>query len=184
MVDLHRPVESDWEHVRDIRLRALRDTPVAFLESVDDALALPEEAWRERARRNENPDTLVVVARDAAAGWVGTMTGVVSDDGPWYLEPRPSAALERRAYLVAVWIDPAFRGRDAGVTDALLDEVARWARDERGLERLHLHVSDENPRARRYYERRGFTATGMVDRVPGRHDAQLEFVADVAALLA
>ena len=183
MADIYRPVESDWERVRDLRLRALRDTPIAFLESVDDALALPEEVWRERARRNEQPDTVVLVARDEDAGWIGTMTAVASDTGPWYLDRPSERAGERRAYLVGVWIDPAFRGREAGVTDQLLAAIAAWVRDDRGLARLHLHVSDENPRARRYYERRGFTATGVLDRIAGRDDTQVELVADVADLI-
>ncbi|PJJ72070.1 RimJ/RimL family protein N-acetyltransferase [Diaminobutyricimonas aerilata] len=183
MVEIYRPVEPDWERVRDLRLRALRDTPVAFLESVDDALALPEEIWRERARRNEQPDTVVLVARDAEAGWVGTMTAVVSEAGPWYLDQRRERPRERRAYLVGVWIDPGFRGREAGVTDQLLAAIAAWVRDDRGLARLHLHVSDENPRARRYYERRGFTATGVLDRIEGRDDTQVELVAAVADLI-
>ena len=38
----------------------------------------------------------------------------------------------RRANLVGVFVDPEWRG-DAGVTDALLGEVARWAAEEKGL---------------------------------------------------
>jgi len=48
------------------------------------------------------------------------------------------------------------------VTDALLDAVIEWARP-RG-ERLLLEVHEQNDRAIRYYQRRGFRLTGV--RVP------------------
>ena len=79
---------------------------------------------------------------------------------------RPSRSpAPTRANLVGVFVDPEWRG-DAGVTDALLGEIPRWVRHEQGLDELYLHVGDANARARRYYEKRGFRATGVVDAIP------------------
>ncbi len=66
----------------------------------------------------------------------------------------------RRANLVGVFVDPQVRGREAGVAEALLDAVVAWVRDEQGLDRLHLHVHEDNPRAAAFYRRYGFVATG------------------------
>ena len=54
----------------------------------------------------------------------------------------------------------------AGIAPTLMD----WAFDEarrRGAEELYLTVFTDNPRARRFYERRGFEAVGRYDFMVG-----------------
>lgn len=54
----------------------------------------------------------------------------------------------------------------AGIAPTLMD----WAFDEarrRGAEELYLTVFTDNPRARRFYERRGFDAVGRYDFMVG-----------------
>ncbi len=53
---LHPPSEDDWVSIRELRLRAVTDTPIAFLETREQALAIDEEGWRERARRTGRND--------------------------------------------------------------------------------------------------------------------------------
>ncbi len=179
---LYRPSEDDWAAIRDLRLRAVTDTPIAFVETPEQVLAVDEEGWRERARRNRHAaksapasDSMQVVAIAPDGRWVGSMVCFISEGSPGYVtEPRPGA---RRANLVGVFVDPDWRA-GAGVTDALLGEIARWAAGEKGLSELYLHVSDRNPRAIRSYEKRGFRATGIVDGMPGDpDDREIEMVA-------
>ena len=138
-------IEADWREVRDLRLEMIRDTPIAFGETLDHAVVLDEEEWRVRARRGTAGNGVVVVAIDASRRWVGTMGGYVPDDAADPL-------------LVGVYVAPGFRGSGPGITDALLAAVEQWART-RG-DRLALHVHERNVVARRSYERRGFVATG------------------------
>jgi GNAT superfamily N-acetyltransferase len=164
---LHRPTEDDWAAIRDIRLRAVTDTPIAFLETREQVLAVDEAGWRERARRNVHEDATQAVAVDPSGRWVGSMVCFISEGSPGYVAaPRPGP---RRANLVGVFVDPDWRG-SAGVTDALLGAIARWAGEEKGLTELYLHVSELNPRAIRSYEKRGFVTTGVVDGIPDRPD--------------
>jgi RimJ/RimL family protein N-acetyltransferase len=172
---LHRPTEDDWRAIRDLRLRAVTDTPIAFLETREQALAVDEDGWRQRARRNVAEDSTQVVAVDPGGRWVGSMISFITDGSPSYIaNPRPGP---RRANLVGVFVDPDWRG-EAGVTDALLGEIARWAADDKGLRELYLHVNEENPRALRSYEKRGFVRTGNVDAIPEQPgDREVEMVA-------
>lgn len=159
---LHRPVEDEWELVREMRLRMVLDTPGAFLETAEQVLARDEQGWRERLRQQRAPGSDRIVAVDAAGRWIGSAGCFVSEGSPGYVaEPRPGPP---RANLVGVFVDPAWRGA-AGVLDALLDEVAHWARDQ-GLRQLHLHVGETNERAMRAYLSRGFRPTGVVDTIP------------------
>ena len=177
---LHTPSEDDWAAIRDLRLRAVTDTPFAFLETREEVLALDEDAWRARVHRNVNADSTQAVAVDPTGRWVGSMVCFVSDGSPGYVTvPRPGP---RRANLVGVFVDPEWRG-SAGVTDALLGAIGRWARDEKGFAELYLHVSEQNPRAIRSYEKRGFVPTGVVDGIPDRpDDREVEMVASLPLL--
>ena len=172
--NLHVPVPDDWAAVRDLRLRAVTDTPIAFLESSEEVLALGEDDWRDRVVRNVAENSTQVVAVDPDGRWVGSMVCFISDGAPGYIEDRRLGPA--RANLVGVFVDPEWRG-DAGVTDALLDAISRWVAEDRGLTELYLHVSAANPRAVRSYEKRGFVRTGVVDRIPDRpDDREIEMV--------
>ncbi len=146
--ELDVPSEDDWELVRDLRIAALRDSPEAFLESVASAEARDEAGWR--ARVSADPGRRSLIARDDAGRWLGSMTIVTTEDRVW---------------LVGAWVAPDHRG--TGVAEALLRAQLEWARAALGADRLWLHVTEGNDRARRLYERVGFRATGVVDRFEG-----------------
>lgn len=138
-VEVREAGGDDWPLWRDLRLRALLDAPTAFGSTYARELAFTEPDWRDRL---ENPDGVVVLASHQ-----GTPVGMGGgyQDLPGWL------------HVVAMWVDPAWRGRRVG--HRILDGIAAWA-DRRGL-RLHLDVAQANPAARTSYERYGFAATGQ-----------------------
>lgn len=141
---LRPTVDADWQEVRDLRLEMIRDSPTAYMESLEEALGRDEAEWRMRGRRGSAEHGIAVAAIDATGRWIGTMAG--------YVDPAVGAL------LVGVYVTPDYRGRGPGVTDALLAAVEAWARTEG--ERLTLHVHEHNARARAAYEHRGFVLTG------------------------
>jgi GNAT superfamily N-acetyltransferase len=131
--------EEDWQTWRDLRLAALLDTPIGFVERYDDAVRLTEADWRARLAA---PDRRLLLASDETGRPVGIALG--------YLEAgRPT--------LGSVFVVPSARGQ--GVLAPLVDEVARWAREQRGAAELDLWVHEDNAPARRAYERLGFVMT-------------------------
>ena len=159
---IRRTTAADWREIRQLRLEMIRDTPTAYVETLDDALGLDEAAWKVRGERGSAEHGISVVAVLASGRWVGTMGGFVPDSGTGPL-------------LVGVYVAPDWRGRGAGVADTLLGAVETWARTEG--QQLTLHVHEDNARARAYYERQGFSATGQ--SVPYSLDAsklELEMV--------
>ncbi len=135
--------EDDWREVRALRLEMLRDTPLGFAETHETALTHDEATWRLRGARGTAAASAAFVAIADDGRWVGTMSGFVDNGAPM---------------LVGVYVTPDFRG-DSGVADALLAGVEHWGRQFG--EALTLHVHADNLRARRYYEKRGYTATGV-----------------------
>ena len=136
--------EDDWQAVRALRLEMLRDYPLAYGETLENALTVDEAGWRLRASRGTMPGQTSIVAINGER-WVGHMGGYIPDatSGP---------------LLVGVYVAPDYRGDVAGVSRLLLDAVEDWARLYGDTLRLEVH--EDNPRARRFYEKLGFTLTG------------------------
>ena len=134
---------DDWPALRDLRLEALADTPIAYLETLAAAQAARDAVWQGRARRGaEGGDSVQVMAFDGQRP-VATSVGFV-DGG--------------RAWLAAVYVTPAWRGR--GLLGPVVERVAAWAR-EQGQRRLALEVHEDNRAARAAYARLGFVETGV-----------------------
>ena len=140
--------EDGWRAWREIRLAALAGAPDSFADTLAGAVALPVRDWRGMTR------TGAIFIASAGPEPVGVVAGV----------PRESPT-ERG--LGAMWVAPAWRGR--GAAPMLADAVIAWARSE-GAARLGLWVPADNPRARAFYERRGFRATGRSRPFPGSAD--------------
>ena len=84
--------DRDWATWRDLRLRALLDSPNAFGSTYEQEVASTPAQWRERLGGDG-------VALLAAVGevWVGIAAGF--RDVPGFL------------HVVAMWVDPGYRRR-------------------------------------------------------------------------
>ncbi len=138
-MEIRAAAAGDWEHSKNVRLRALAEAPNAFCSSLDRELAFDDQAWRDRLQRGRT-----FLAWNGGIT-VGTATGTV--------DPHDEGGRE----LVAMWVDP--NERRTGVAVALIDAVVEWARAERAPA-IALWVAEDNVSALRLYEKRGFTLTG------------------------
>jgi ribosomal protein S18 acetylase RimI-like enzyme len=141
-VNIRRATSGDWEASRDIRLRALADSPDAFMSTLDVESRFDDGVWIARLR-----SSYTAFAVDG-----GEVVGVAAliDD------PHEQGSRE----IVAMWVEPAFRGR--GIAGALVGHLVQEARRQ-GVSAVALWVADGNDRAQRVYARRGFEATGQRD---------------------
>lgn len=126
---------NDWAVWREIRLRALAESPDAFGSTLERERRFGEHDWRLRLAA---PSVVVESAgRPVACAAI--------------FEPAPGTAA-----VVAMWVAPDHRGR--GLCQRMLDRLVPWAQT-RG-DRVVLSVNRDNPRARAAYEAYGFAATG------------------------
>ena len=73
---------EDWPRLRALRLEALEDTPMGFLERYEDALKVADEGWQFRAHRgSEAGDSAQFVAALGDGPFVGTMVGFPDTSG-------------------------------------------------------------------------------------------------------
>ena len=141
-LDIRRVRLADWPQLRALRLEALEDTPIGFMETLADAVTQPDETWQARAARGaEGGDSFQVMAWDEGRP-VGNCVCFLRDGAAW---------------LAAVYVAPGHRG--TGLLGELAERCAGWGR-EQGMRMLRLEVHEQNARARAAYERLGFVDTG------------------------
>lgn len=154
-VEIRRIGASEWRELRALRLRALRDAPLAFGSTLERESPYDEARWRGQASSAAAGEDEVAIVAVADGRFVGMARG--------YLGPSEESQLQTVAWLIGVYVDPAWRGY--GIARALSAQVIDWAR-ERGVAEVHLHVADWNEAARRTYEELGFTASGGTTTLP------------------
>ncbi|NNN08318.1 MAG: GNAT family N-acetyltransferase [Acidimicrobiaceae bacterium] len=129
----------DASALRAIRLEALRDSPDAYGETYAECEAWDEQTWALKAQEWN----FYLAESDGQV--VGMARGESHDD---HLEMR---------FLFAMYVSPSARGTDAA--RLLVDAVSAWA-SAQGVTTLYLYVSIAVPRARAFYSKVDFVATG------------------------
>ncbi len=143
-ITIRRLGPEDVDAFRRIRLEALRLEPAAYASSHDDWAQLSDEEWRQRLS-----DPVFVAFLD------GEPVGITG------LMRQRASKMAHRATIVMVYVRQNLRG--TGLARHLLHTVSDHAR-AMGIVQLELTVNAENPAAKRYYAREGFTEVG---KIPG-----------------
>lgn len=141
-VTIRAVVEGEAEALKGVRLRALEDSPDAFIQPLVEAEGEPIAVYEERVASTVRGETLNLVAVDESGAFVGLAAGI-----PW----------EGRTRVVSVWVDPTVRG--TGVGAELVERIAAWSLG-RGTH-CQIEVAPGNDPALRLYRRLGFEPTGI-----------------------
>ncbi|WP_088279947.1 GNAT family N-acetyltransferase [Ideonella sp. A 288] len=142
-----RPIQpGQWRTYREVRLRALQDTPDAFGSTFAAEAARPDDLWALRVA-----EAWASGHDKALFAWDGdTVCGLA-----WC---KRSATEPGMADLFQMWVAPQSRGR--GVGAALLREVVAHARGA-GATTLRLGVTVAESPAMRLYRAFGFRPVGQ-----------------------
>lgn len=138
----------EWALFRELRLRALAESPNSFARRFADELAQPDAHWIRLTQSVTIPGGQVMLVAEEEGRPVGLAFGIFDRENP------------KIGHVGGMWVEPAARGRSAG--RALLDSAIAWGHS-RSLDRLELWVTEGNVAATRMYERAGFTDTGRRD---------------------
>jgi ribosomal protein S18 acetylase RimI-like enzyme len=131
-----------WRELRDVRLVALADAPLAFASTLDRERGYDEARWRALLR---GATWFVARTPEAVVGVVALLPEGAQED-----------------HVVSMWVARDHRG--SGTAQALLAAALSAVRP--GTEAVVLWVADGNARARRFYEGAGFRATGERQPLP------------------
>jgi GNAT superfamily N-acetyltransferase len=152
-IAVRRVRARDWQRIRALRLEALADpmARVAFLETVEQAAARPDDEWRTVTARRAEDDASAQFVAERGDELIGMLAVFVREAGvPDYFGRISDVGLPT---VVGVYVSPS--GRGLAVIDTLLASATDWAR-ARGDRVLTLDVHESNLPAIRAYERAGF----------------------------
>lgn len=130
---------DEWQVLRAIRLRALRESPEAFTSHYEAEARLSERHWRQRL---VNAEWVVADERGTIVG----IAGLVEGEQP-----------HEEQHIESAWVAPTHRRR--GVFRSLLAGLTELGR-QACLRELPLWVLEENTAALLAYTRLGFVPTG------------------------
>lgn len=131
--------EENWSVYRDVRLRALEESPEAFVASAEEERDFQEDLWRERMRRSRR----LLAEEGGDAVGVASVGRLRTDD-------------EQVGELFGLWVAPERRG--SGVARRLLEAAAQQARSDE-LTHLIYWVGTDNGRAVAFASSFGFQPT-------------------------
>ena len=151
-IDVSLLAPTEWPQLRTARLRALHESPDAFLSEYER-----EFGWSEREWLAMFESAVWVVARSR-----GRIVGLARSSR--------AAAEHWQRHVESVWVEPRFRRR--GITRLLIEGLIACERSA-GVSELVIWVIDGNDHARRVYERLGFRPTGERQVLPN-HAGRVE----------
>ncbi len=145
MIFTRRIGRDEWPAYRDVRLRALRESPDAFGSTFEIERARPDHIWASRVSEAS--------CSGADAPFFAVDEGQVCGLAWCKLDPRDPGL----ANIFQMWVAPELRGRGAG--RELLEAALAWARDK-GVRRVRLGVTVGNSSAYFLYTGLGFVPVG------------------------
>ena len=148
LCNIRRIHSGEAAHLRDIRLRALADSPRAFGGTFDADSERPSAYWEELATAWSDGDSGAAFVLEADGAWVGIAAGVRRFDQLGFVA-EPGTVM-----LGWMWVAP--KARRGGLGVQLTGEVVAWAADT-GAREVHLWVTRGNEEALSLYRRAGFS---------------------------
>jgi len=144
MIDCRRATKNDVELFKEVRLKALKDSPDAFGSTYESALQRDHGSWRDQlflTTTGGDRNTQFAFSGEQCVGIAALY--------------RETSLLEGE--LIMMWVDPEYRGTDAA--SLLVNDLLSWAKDS-GLDTVYLEVTDSNARAIKFYTNLGFCDSG------------------------
>ncbi len=157
-VEIRRIRADEGQRLREVRLRALQESPGAFSSTFEESRHRPRAEWEDMAGNGAIGRRRVMFVAEPADGrspFLGLAGGFAPESRPGSVE------------LISMWVDPTNRG--GGIGAGLVDAVVDWARagDARHVE---LWVVEGNEPAIALYRRCGFVPTSDRKPYPNRPD--------------
>jgi ribosomal protein S18 acetylase RimI-like enzyme len=135
----------EWRIYKELRLRALGESPEAFGSTLAEALERSDADWSSR------------LVSDAFSGWDLPVVAEVDGEPIGLAWGHIKSSNPDVAYIFSVWVDPRYRQLGAG--KKLVDAVIDWARSM-NARYLDLGVLLADSPAMQLYTRSGFEPVG------------------------
>ena len=140
MVSIKAVTSEDWQLLKELRLKAIADSPGAFGDSVEMVSSKSDVYWKNGIASSD-----VFVAEENET-WIGMIVFKQDDDGVWSVK--------------SLWVDPDYRNQGIG---KLLIEEALTSAKNKGIKLIELGVSVKSDSAIDLYTSLGFEIVRKID---------------------
>lgn len=164
MWTIERITPAAFEIYREIRLRALQESPTAFGSLYSAEVTVHDAEWKRRAERCCAERHIGLLAMDAKLA-----CGIV--------RATPDTEHPQIVWLESMWVSPESRRK--GLGRLLVNKILTWA-GQNEMHAVKLSVTENNRPALGLYTSLGFVATGRTEPFP--HDPRLTELEMVALL--
>ncbi len=141
-VVIRQSTMADASGFRELRLRALQDSPTAFSMDYEKASSQSMKYWKDTLTMEDNESAIFFAEQE---GHLIGMTGIARGRSP---------KTRHGADVWGVYVTPPWRGLQ--VAEELIKSCLMWAR-AKGIVIVRLGVTATNQTAIRCYERCGFS---------------------------
>ena len=155
MITLQPITHANAAFFKEIRLKALKDSPFAFSSTYEHESQFTDDEWIRRIERWSGKTGIGYLAMDSGIA-CGIAGALLDSEDPIHI------------HLVSMWTAPTHRNQ--GVGQLLVEQILHWAA-LKSAPGLHLMVTSVNIPAIRFYERLGFIRTG--NTIPFPNDPAL-----------
>ena len=151
---------SESKLCKELRLLALKDAPLAFGETLEQALEHDDKYWDLITESMVPPNKQRMFIAKDDGHYIGSV---------YALEDKNDKTVGR---LAGMWVDS--KSRKKGVGKMLVESHQQWAKSL-GFKKIRLWVEDPNKIAKEFYARLGFYETGTISHTEKKlHEMQFD----------
>jgi len=138
---------AEWQKFKELRLRAIREDPQAFITPYAKEIQTTNEKWQERLKNYQGENAIMFFAKDDKnlVGMIGTYWNDKNDS-------------EITAHIFGVYVNKKYRGQKIG--KALMKKVLQYIRERKNIHLVNLRVNVEDKAPFHLYESVGFVEIG------------------------
>jgi len=148
---------NDWEPYKELRLHALKDAPLAFSSSFEDALNKVDGHWMGHLK-----DDKMSISLFAKSG--GKLVGM----GAAIFDKKRKT--RHIAELVGFYVNPDYRGQ--GIASKLIEEIIKRIQERPEIKKIKLSVITTQKAGVKLYEKYDFKIAGELKKefaLDGKH---------------
>jgi len=138
--------EDEWKMWKELRLRALQDSPESFGEKYADAAKKTDDDWKQKMAEvagSDAGDTLFAIVDNHVVGMM-------------YVFIRPEQ--NDTGGIGGLWVTP--EARQKGIGKDLIRAALGWL-TKKDIKRVSFWNNKSNPASSQFYERLGFIYSGI-----------------------
>ncbi len=142
-ISIKRTTRDDVELFREVRLKALKDSPDSFGQKYEEEIVKPLHYWQDLVDKVSPSSKNVAFLLFDTNKPIGIIFGFDKES--------------QKGSFGGMWIDPDYRKQ--GLASKLVEKILDWAKG-RGLKKMKLWNVDGNEAAEKLYRKYGFQPTG------------------------